>query len=90
MWDVTDIIMGCFAPFIIGMLMRYASRKWHRPLLVTFCLLLAVIILYVVGAIIRGSFLRTPKIEAVIFVCLLSGALIADLLYRICGKRTRK
>ena len=38
-WNAINIICGWGGPFIIGAVMRYASRKWARPLLVTFCLI---------------------------------------------------
>lgn len=89
MWNVIDIIMGCFIPFIIGALMRYASRKWNRPLLVTGCLIFVLIVIRIVPEIARGTFLRTFKIEVIIFAFLILGALIADLIYHIRSKYTR-
>ena len=73
MWNTIDIIMGCFIPFIIGSMMRYASRKWNRPLLITGCLIFVLIVIRIVTNII-------------IFACLILGALIADFIYRIRSK----
>ena len=89
MWNAIDIIMGCFIPFLIGALMRYASRKWNRPLLVTGCLIFVLIAIRIVTNIIRSTFFRTFKIEVIIFACLILGALTADFIYRIRSKQTR-
>ena len=86
MWNVIDIIMGCLFPFIIGALMRYASRKWDRPLLVTGSLIFVLIVIRIVTSITRGTLLRTFKIEIVMLICLILGALTADLIYRILSK----
>lgn len=86
MWNTIDIIMGCFIPFIIGSMMRYASRKWNRPLLITGCLIFVLIVIRIVTNIISGTFFQTFKIEVIIFACLILGALIADFIYRIRSK----
>ena len=86
MWNVIDIIMGCLFQFIIGALMRYASRKWDRPLLVTGSLIFVLIVIRIVTSITRGTLLRTFKIEIVMLICLILGALTADLIYRILSK----
>ena len=88
MWNAIDIIMGCFIPFLIGALMRYASRKWNRPLLVTGCLIFVLIAIRIVTNIIRSTFFRTFKIEVIIFACLILGTLTTDFIYRICSKQT--
>ena len=90
MGNAIHIIMGCFIPFIIGALMRYASRRWNRPLLVTFCLICVVMVVCVVSTIIKGSFLRIFKIEVILFACMILGALTADFIYRIRSKHTRR
>lgn len=88
-WNALDIVIGCFFPFIIGAAIRYASRKWSRPLLVTGCLIFVLIGIRVVLDITRRASLWTFKIEAIVFACLLLGALIADIIYRVYGKKTR-
>ena len=85
-WNVTDIMMGCFIPFIIGALIRYASRKWDRPLLATGCLIFVVVVIRIGTNITRTAFLRTFEIEVIMFICLITGAFIADLIYRIRSK----
>ena len=92
MWNTLDIIVGCIFPFIIGGAIRYASRKWDRPLLVTVCLLFAVIVVNLVVTVINSTFrayLRTLEIRVIIFAIMILGALIADLIYRIRNKQTR-
>ena len=89
MWNALDIIMGCLFPFIMGGAMRYASRKWNRPLLVTVCLIFIVIVIEIAIAIQKGTFLRTFNIRVVLYACMILGALIADLIYRIRRKQTR-
>ena len=89
MWGAKEIILGCFIPFIIGTLMRYASRKWNRPLLATGCLILVFIVLRVVENIISGALFQTFKIEVIMFACLVLGALAADFAYRIRSRQTR-
>lgn len=84
---VLNVIMGCFFPFIIGVLIRYASRKWDRPLLVTVCLIFAVIVGSLVTSVKSRIFLETFKIRVAIFAFMILGALIADLIYRIRSKQ---
>ena len=86
MWNAIGIIMGCFIPFIIGILMRYACRKWNRPLLITGCLIFVLIVIRIVSNIMSGTSFRLFKIEIIMFTCLILGALIADFIYRIRSK----
>ena len=86
MWSLVDIIMGCFIPFIIGALMRYASRKWNRPLLATGCLIFVLVAIRIATNITRAAFFQTFKVEVIMFICLILGAFIADLIYRIRSK----
>lgn len=86
MWNAIGIIMGCFIPFIIGILMRYACRKWNRPLLITGCLIFVLIVIRIVSNIMSGTSFRVFKIEIIMFTCLILGALIADFIYRIRSK----
>lgn len=88
-WNALDIVIGCFFPFIIGAAIRYATRKWNRPLLATGCLIFVLIAIRVTLDIIRHASIWTFKIEAIVFACLLLGALMADFIYRISGKKTR-
>lgn len=70
--------------------MRFASRKWDRPLLVAVCLVFVVIIMGIVTSVTKTGFLRfleTLKISVVFYAFLLLGVLIADLLYRIRRKK---
>ena len=90
MWNTLDIIVACLFPFIIGGAIRYASRKWDRPLLVTVCLILAVIVVNLVITVVNSTFrtyLRTLEIRVTIFAIMILGALIADLIYRILSKQ---
>ena len=90
MWNTLDIIVGCLFPFIIGVTIRYASRKWDRPLLVTVCLIFAIIIGDLVISVISSTFrayLRNLEIRVTIFAVMILGALIADLIYRIRSKQ---
>ena len=69
---------------------RYASRKWDRPLLVTVCLIFAVFVVNLVITVINSTFrayLRTLEIRITIFAIMILGALIADLIYRIRSKQ---
>lgn len=84
--NIADIIVGCFFPFIIGVLIRYASRKWNKPLLMTVCLIFVLIVVSLVISVTSGTFLQTFEVKVIIFVCLILGALIADLIYRIRSK----
>lgn len=87
---VLNIICLCFGPLLIGMSMRFASRKWDRPLLVAVCLVFVVIIMGIVTSVTKTGFLRfleTLKISVVFYAFLLLGVLIADLLYRIRRKK---
>ena len=86
MWNAIGIIMGCVIPFIIGILMRYACRKWNRPLLITGCLIFVLIVIRIVSNIMSGTSFRVFKIEIIMFTCLILGALIADFIYRIRSK----
>lgn len=72
------------------MSMRFASRKWDRPLLVAVCLVFVVIIMGIVTSVTKTGFLRfleTLKISVVFYAFLMLGVLIADLLYRIRRKK---
>ena len=66
--------------------MRYASRKWNRPLIVTGCLIFVLVAIRIATNITRAAFLQTLKIEVIMFICLILGAFIADLIYRIRSK----
>lgn len=70
--------------------MRFASRKWDRPLLVAVCLVFVVIIMGIVTSVTKTGFLEfleTLKISVVFYAFLMLGVLIADLLYRIRRKK---
>ena len=87
---VLNVISLCFFPLLIGMSMRFASRKWDRPLLVAVCLVFVVIIMGIVTSVTKTGFLRfleTLKIRVVFYAFLMLGVLIADLLYRIRRKK---
>lgn len=87
---VLNVISLCFFPLLIGMSMRFASRKWDRPLLVAVCLVFVVIIMGIVTSVTKTGFLRfleTLKISVVFYAFLMLGVLIADLLYRIRRKK---
>ena len=83
--DAINLILGCFSPFIIGALIRYASRKWDRPLLVTLCLVFVVIVVSLVISA-GNTFFQTFEIRVTIAAFLILGALAADLVYRIRSK----
>lgn len=85
---MVDFILGSFSPFIIGMVMRYASQKWDRPLLITICLIFAVMGISVIASAIDCTFIVHLEIRVRLFACMLFGALIADLIHRI--RRQRK
>lgn len=82
-FDVYDFILLYIAPFLIGMSMRCGTRKWDRPLLVTFCVVFIVIV---------GTLITPPKVSldfyVIFFGCMIFGALAADIIYRI--RRQRK
>lgn len=87
---VLNVISLCFFPLLIGMSMRFASRKWDRPLLVAVCLVFVVIIMGIVTSVTKTGFLRfleTLKIRVVFYAFLMLGVLIAYLLYRIRRKK---
>ena len=87
---VLNVISLCFFPLLIGMSMRFASRKWDRPLLVAVCLVFVVIIMGIVTSVTKTGFLEfleTLKISVVFYDFLMLGVLIADLLYRIRRKK---
>ncbi len=87
---VLNVISLCFFPLLIGMSMRFASRKWDRPLLVAVCLVFVVIIMGIVTSVTKTGFLEfleTLKISVVFYAFLMLGVLIADLLYRIRRKK---
>lgn len=70
--------------------MRFASRKWDRPLLVAVCLVFVVIIMGIVTSVTKTGFLEfleTLKISVVFYAFLMLGVLIAYLLYRIRRKK---
>ena len=72
------------------MSMRFASRKWDRPLLVAVCLVFVVIIMGIVTSVTKTGFLEfleTLKISVVFYAFLMLGVLIAYLLYRIRRKK---
>ena len=83
-WNAINIICGWGGPFIIGAVMRYASRKWARPLLVTFCLIALVAVVSM-----RSGF-QHFNLYVILIACMISGAFTADLIYRIRGRRKRK
>ena len=85
---MSDFIFGFFSPFIIGVVMRYASRKWDRPLLVTICLIFAVVVISLIVSGIDRTFMVRLEIRVKLFACMIFGALTADLIYRI--RRRRK
>lgn len=70
-------------PFIIGMAMRYASQRWCRALLVTFCLIFVIFILVLIS-----SSVDYFGLEVRFFASMILGAVITDLIYRI--RRRRK
>lgn len=87
---VLNVIFLCFGPLLMGMSMRFASRKWDRPLLVAVCLVFVVIIGSLVTSVASTGFLeflQTLKISVVFYAFLMLGVLIADLLYRIRRKK---
>ena len=87
---VLNVIFLCFGPLLVGMSMRFASRKWDRPLLVAVCLVFVVIIMGIVTSVTKTGFLRfleTLKIRVVFYAFLMLGVLIAYLLYRIRRKK---
>ena len=86
---VLNVIFLCFGPLLVGMSMRFASRKWDRPLLVAVCLVFVVIIMGIVTSVTTGflRFLETLKIRVVFYAFLMLGVLIAYLLYRIRRKK---
>ena len=87
---VLTVISLCFFPLLIGMSMRFASRKWDRPLLVAVCLVFVVIIMGIVTSVTKTGFLEfleTLKISVVFYAFLMLGVLIAYLLYRIRRKK---
>lgn len=87
---VLNVISLCFFPLLIGMSMRFASRKWDRPLLVAVCLVFVVIIMGIVTSVTKTGFLEfleTLKISVVFYAFLMLGVLIAYLLYRIRRKK---
>ena len=84
--DVITGIMMCLLLLALGAAMRYASRKWSRPLLVTLGLILVLFAVPSVTAVAKGTFLQTFKIRTLIHVRILLGTLTADLVYRIRGK----
>ena len=89
MWNTTDVIIGivmCLLLLALGAAIRYASRKWSRPLLVTLGLILVLFAVPSVTAVAKGTFLQTFKIRTLIHVCIILGALTADLIYRLRGK----
>ena len=88
-WNAINIICGWGGPFIIGAVMRYASRKWARPLLVTFCLI-AVIAVGLMVESMRSGFFRNSNLYIIWIACMMLGAFTADLIYRIRGRRKRK
>lgn len=68
--------------------MRYASRKWDRPLLKTICLIFAVIVISLIVSVIDRTFIVYIEVRVRLFACMIFGALIADLIHRI--RRLRK
>jgi len=90
MWNAWNIIIGCFGPCTIGVVIRYASRKRGKPLLVTICLIFGVIVWDLVSTVINSTFrayLRALELRAAIFAIMILGALTADLIYRIRSKQ---
>ena len=83
-WNAINIICGWGGPFIIGAVMRYASRKWARPLLVTFCLIALVAVVSM-----RSGF-QHFNLYVILIACMMLGAFTADLIYRIRVSRKRK
>lgn len=81
--NMADFILGYLSPFIIGAVMRYASRKWDRPLLVTICLVFAVIVISLIVSVIDRTCIVHLEIRVRLFACMIFGALIADLMHRI-------
>ena len=88
-WNAINMILGWGGPFIIGAVMRYASRKWARPLLVTLCLIAVIAVGLMVDSIGSGFF-RNFNLYVILIACMMSGAFTADLIYRIRGRRKRK
>ena len=83
-WNAINIICGWGGPFILGAVMRYGSRKWARPLLVTFCLIALVAVVSM-----RSGF-QHFNLYVILIACMMLGAFTADLIYRIRGRRKRK
>ena len=69
-------------PFAVGMAMRFATRKFQKPLLVTGALIL------VVAVITLGRVLNKPHrgnvigISAIVFAFLVLGALMSNFIFR--------
>ncbi|MBR4057987.1 MAG: hypothetical protein IKK00_07670 [Oscillospiraceae bacterium] len=87
--NVALVIAGYLFSFIIGALMRYASRKWDKPLKVAVCLIFALIVFDFI-AVVKDStlhaYLQDVKLRAVGFVIMMLGVLAADIIYRIRNK----
>ena len=84
-----DFILGYLSSFIIGVVMRYASRKWDRQLLVTNCLIFAVIVINLIVSVIERTFIVHLEFRVRLFACMIFGALIADFIYRIRRQREK-
>ena len=81
--NMSDFILLYLAPFLIGVLIRYASRKWDRPLLVTLCLIFVIFVLVLIS-----SSVDYFGLEVRLFASMILGTVIADFIYRM--RRRRK
>ena len=86
-WE--NLVMGCVATFLIGVSMRFGTRKRKRPWLTTVCLLVIIIAWVMVEGLFRdgpGEF----KIRVIIMASMALGTCTAELAYRIYRRRRRK
>ena len=85
--NMADFILGYLSPFIIGVVMRYASRKWDRPLLVSNCLIFVVMVINIIVSVIERTFIVYLESRVRLFACMIFGVLTADFIYRIHHRR---
>ena len=83
-WE--NLVMGCVATFLIGVSMRFGTRKRKRPWLTTVCLLVIIIVCQIIDGFFRDDF----EIGVILMASMALGTCTAELASRISRRRRRK
>ena len=87
------LLLNCICisifPLAIGMAMRFATRKFQKPLLVTGALILIIAVICLGRILIKPHHSNVFGISAIVFAFLVFGAVISDFIFRYREKNKR-